>query len=348
MMPDPTGPEGRAVDVAVVFTCYGSADLTIDCLRSLAPERGRGLEIQALVCENGTGQWSVDLLEGTIAAEGWQDWVSLFPVTVNRGFTGGNNVVLEAIRRSGHPPRFVLLLNTDTIVRPGAIAGLVGAAERHPEAGIVGPRLEWPDGEPQVSCFRFLSPGSEVIKAAATGPVTRVLRRFDVPIAVTDEPCRPEWLSFACALLRWDVIEDVGLLDEGFYLYFDDVDYCRRARSRSWEVLHWPAARVVHLRGRSNPLKELTSARKRAPRYQYASRTRYFRKFYGPLGPALANLGWLVGRGISWLRERVGHKEPHLCEKECQDNWTGFLHPMAMPEWRDIRVADPRADSDTP
>ncbi len=344
MRPDAYWSGDEVIDVAVVFTCYRSAELTIDCLRSLEPERQGELEIRVLICENGTGQRSVDLLAETIVAEGWQHWVSLLPIAVNRGFAGGNNVVLEAIKKAECPPRFVLLLNTDTIVRAGAVAELVGAAERHPEAGIIGPRLEWGDGEPQISCFRYRSPVSEVIKAAATGPVTRILRRFDVPIPLTDEPTRPEWLSFACALLRWEVVEDVGLLDEGFYLYFDDVDYCRRARNRNWEVVNWPAAHVVHLRGQSNPVKELTAARKRPPRYQYDSRTRYFRKFYGPLGPALANLGWIVGRCISMLRERVGGKEPHLCEKEFQDNWANFFHPMVMPEWKDISIPDERRE----
>jgi len=281
-----------------------------------------------MICENGTGGDSAELIQSAIDANGWGGWVSLHTISPNRGFAGGNNVILREIFKQNSIPDYVLLLNADTIVRPGALRELVGAADANREAGIICPRLEWPDGEPQISCFHFISPVSEMLDAARTAPLTRVFKRWNVPIDVSDVPIEPQWASFACALIRSELLFELGILDEGYYLYFDDVDYCRTARNAGWKTLYWPAAHVVHLRGRSNPVKTLTAQRKRRPSYFYASRSRYLAKFYGVCGLRLANTLWSLGRAISILREVVGNKEPHVCEKEWLDIWTNMLRPM--------------------
>ena len=111
----------------------------------------------------------------------------------------------------------------------------------------------------------------------------------------------------------------------GYFLYFDDVDYCRSARNTGWTVKYFPASRVVHLRGKSNPVKEMTAKRLRRPDYWYHSRSWYFAKFYGKTGLLTANLLWYLGRSISFARELVGNKKPHVCEAEWRDIWKGFL-----------------------
>jgi hypothetical protein len=201
--------------------------------------------------------------------------------------------------------------------------------EARPDVGIVSPRLEWEDGEPQVNCFRFHSPFSELLRAASTGPVTRLFRRYEVPVHLFDRVMEPDWTSFACALVRREVFEKIGLLDEGFYLYFDDPDYCRRAREEGWGVLYCPDARVVHLVGRSNPVESLTLERRRRPRYYYVSRARYFAKSYGPAGLYLANVMWTAGRGISLLRELLGRKPRQVCDREWWDIWANAFRPVA-------------------
>jgi N-acetylglucosaminyl-diphospho-decaprenol L-rhamnosyltransferase len=328
----------RAIEVLVVFTCYRSADLTVDCLKSLAPERESHPGLFVMICENGTGEASESYLRAAIETNQWDDWVSLRVARPNRGFAGGNNFVLEELASWNSPPKFILLLNTDTVVREGAIGELLKAAEQSPRAGVIGPRLEWPNGDPQISCFQYQSLVSEFIRGACTGPVTKLFKAWDVSIPLTEEVSHPEWLSFACALVRWKVIEEVGVLDGGYYLYFDDVDYCRRARKAGWEVVNWPRAHVVHLRGRSNPVKSLQAALKPRPRYYYASRTRYFRKFYGIFGHVLANIAWTAGRGIALFREVFGKKGRTSCERESRDIWTQTFSPRRMPELEDISI----------
>ncbi|WP_197526801.1 glycosyltransferase family 2 protein [Pirellulimonas nuda] len=312
----------------VVIVCYRSADLAIDCLRSIAPQVGEVPDARVQVCENGTGPESVTQLNHAIDENGWGDWASVVAVSPNRGFAGGNNVILGPAMASETPPEYLMLLNADTIVRPGALRALCSALDARPDVGILGPRLEWPDGTPQTSAFLDFTPLHEFIHSAATGPVSRCFRRGHGALPIADAPHDAEWISFACALIRCEVFQACGLLDEGYYLYFDDADYCRLARQAGWRVVHYPDARVVHLRGRSNPLKSLAAKRERRPRYWYLSRNRYYAKFYGRHRLWIANALWHGGRTISLARELVGNRPSSVCRAEWRDIWTNAWSPM--------------------
>jgi N-acetylglucosaminyl-diphospho-decaprenol L-rhamnosyltransferase len=222
-----------------------------------------------------------------------------------------------------------VLLNSDTLVRPGAISELLEGASQYPQAGLIAPRLEWSDRTPQISCFRDHGPIAELIHGSQTGPLACLLRVWQVPVAVSDRPMRCDWVSFACVLIRHEVLERVGLLDEGYFMYFEDADYCRRARRAGFEVLYWPQSRVVHLRGGTSPVKRLSRQRRRRPAYYYLSRSRYLAKFYGRPGLWGANLLWLTGRTIALARELLGNKQPHTCDGEERDLWTGAWRPLA-------------------
>ena len=314
--------------LSVIIINYRTSSLTIDCLTSLEGELDPTRDRVFLV-DNASGDDSIDTISGMIEMHGWSKWVSLLKADLNRGFSAGNNIGLRAAESN-----YYLLLNSDTLVRPGAIASLLGAAEDQPDAGIISPRLEWPDGTAQVSCFRYCSPATELIAAAGTSVVTKLLKPFDLPLPVSDHPQEMPWTSFACVLLRKELVEQVGLLDEGYFLYYEDVDYCRRVRRADWKILYWPKARVVHLRGQSSSVKVCQSSRKRLPRYYYESRARYFAKYYGINGLWFTNLAWSLGRAVSLIRELVGHKERHVCEGTARDIWINCLTPLASSRGR--------------
>jgi N-acetylglucosaminyl-diphospho-decaprenol L-rhamnosyltransferase len=309
----------------VVITAYRARDLTFDCLKSLESEVAENPGIKVGICDNGNEDDTAEFLNQAIKENNWQDWAYVKTVMPNRGFSGGNNVILNDALNSDAEYDFFLLLNADTIVRPGAIGILLNVLQKNPDVGIVGPRIEGIEGDPQVSCFNYISPISEIIKAAQSGPITRLFDKWNVPIQPEKVTETPDWISFCCVLIRKQVIDQVGVLDEGYFLYFDDVDYCRSTRNSGWQVIYEPGAVVVHYEGQSNPVVENTRKMQRRPDYWYHSRSWYFAKFYGKTGLLTANLLWYLGRSISFARELVGNKKPHVCKAEWRDIWKGFL-----------------------
>jgi GT2 family glycosyltransferase len=281
-------------------------------LADLDPERD-----VAIVVDNASGDQSAEKLRAELAGTGEVE-LRVIETERNGGFAYGNNAGIRAVDAQAY-----LLATSDTLLRPGAVERLFAFLASHPKAGLVGPRLEWESGEVQQSGFRFHRPVTELIAGSATGPIRRLLARWDVPLDVSGEPREVEWISFAAVMIRAEVIRAVGGLDEGFFMYFEDTDYCRSAEQAGFEVWQEPAARVVHLRGQSSPVKRLHAARQRLPRYYYASRARYFRKHFGAGGLLAANLAWTAGRSVSWLRETFGAKERHTVERQLWDSWRG-------------------------
>jgi len=302
--------------LAAIVLNYRTPRLVLDCLETLLPQLDPARDV-AVVVDNASGDGSADAIGRAISERGWKG-VRLVEAERNAGFAAGNNVGIRAATAGAY-----LLLNSDTLVRPGAVARLLETLEANPGAGIVSPRLEWPDGTPQISCFRLHNPWSELIYAAGTGPIRKLLERWDVPLSVSDAPCDVPWTTFAAVMIRAAVLDEVGLLDEGFFMYYEDEDYCRRVGRAGWRVRYEPAARIVHLRGGTSPVKALGAERKRRPRYYYTARSRCFRKAYGPLGLFAANVLYSVGRAIAWGRERMSDKEWHAVERELLDVWRG-------------------------
>jgi N-acetylglucosaminyl-diphospho-decaprenol L-rhamnosyltransferase len=204
----------------VVITAYRAKDLTFDCLQSLVGEVEANPGMKVGICDNGNEDDTAEFLNQAITENGWQDWAYVKTVMPNRGFSGGNNVILNEALSADADYDYYLLLNADTIVRPGAIKNLVDGIQEDDAIGIACPRLEWPDGEPQISCFRYISPISELLSAAQTGPITKLFKKWNVPIPVSDTPIEMEWGSFACALIRKQVLKKIGVLDEGYFTVF--------------------------------------------------------------------------------------------------------------------------------
>ena len=317
------GAEESKVPICVVVVNYRTPSMVIDCLRTVVPQVRESGGRVALV-DNASPDDSVDRLSRWIDDNDATDVIELIASESNGGFAAGNNIGIQSCDAD-----FYLLLNSDTLLEDAAISRLLARAGTDPDSGLISPRLQWPDGTPQESCFRFHRPVSELIDGAATGPVTQLLSRYDVPIPVEDADSFPEWTSFACVLIRAEVFVDVGLLDEGFFMYFEDSEFCARARDAGWRVLHHPEARVVHLRGGSSPVKSQARAKKRLPRYFYESRTRYFYERYGRRGLLAANLMWTLGWSLSSVRAALQSRyQSPACEAQWRDIWIHFWDPL--------------------
>ena len=179
--------------------------------------------------ENGTGGDSADRLRQAIDEHGWGSWVDFTEVHPNRGFTGGNNLLIRPVRHSADPPDYVLLLNSDTIVKEHALDALVEFMDANPRVGIAGSQMLWPDWGLRASPFRFLGIASEFDLAIRLGVVTKLLSRWIAVPPAPKEDAKADWVSGASLILRRTMLEEIGLLDEGLYTYFDDVDISWRA-----------------------------------------------------------------------------------------------------------------------
>jgi len=311
----------RTPRVVVSIINYRTPDLTLACVQSVLA-RGGEADLSIVVIDNASGDGSDVAIRDWIAAQEPCAPVTLMASDKNLGFAGGHNAVMRT-----HPAAFYLLLNSDTVLHDGALAGLLAAADTHPHAGVLAPALEDEDGTRQISCFRAHTPASELIRGAATGPVTRLLERYDVPLEATPDPKAIGWVSFACVLIRQSVIVRTGGLDEEFFLYYEDAEFCHRVRQEGWQIAYIPDARVVHFRGGSGPVKSLSRAARRLPSYYYHSRARYFRKVHGTAGLFAANLCWGAGRCVAAARRLAGKPVPRARDQEWRDIWTAFGHP---------------------
>ncbi|MDO5706468.1 MAG: glycosyltransferase family 2 protein [Paracoccus sp. (in: a-proteobacteria)] len=324
LAPQITG-ETRRFRLVVSIINYRTGPMTWDCVRSVLDDLSGRQDAMIAVIDNDSGDGSADFLAGRI--DGLTDAdspVRLIRSATNSGFSGGHNQGLTAAEAD-----YYLVLNSDAVLRPGFCATILDAAASAPtNVGLFAPQLEYDDGEVQVSLFRFPSPVSEIIRGANTGPVTRLLRRWDIPLETRPDPDQIGWASFACILLKGEMVRRIGPMDEGYFLYFEDAEYCLRARRAGWRIAHVPAARAVHFRGGSGPVKALATRRKRLPAYFYASRSRFMRQAAGAGGPIAANLGWMLGRGVARFRRLFGKPIPPGIEGEPRDIWINSLRPL--------------------
>lgn len=303
--------------IAIVIVNYRTAQLTIDCLASIHADRQGAYPLRVIVADNDSQDGSLECLAAAIAQNDWGSWVSLRPLPRNGGFAYGNNRVIAEVLRGPQPAEYLWLLNPDTLVRRGATAALADFLADHPEVGIVGSRLEEADGTPQVSAFRDHSVISELLDGMRLGILDACLAKWLVaPPATAITPVPTDWVSGASLMVRREVLTQIGLLDEGFFMYYEEVDLCLRARRAGWQCWHVPASRVAHFTGAASASPASGGRERRRPHYWFASRRRFFGKHYGKLTLMLADCAWMAGRSSWLLRNYIQRKPdpspPHL------------------------------------
>ncbi|MCC6422275.1 MAG: glycosyltransferase family 2 protein [Phycisphaerales bacterium] len=293
--------------LAIVIVNYRTAGLTIDCLRSLEPQ-ALSIGAKVFVTDNLSGDDSIQRISTAIAENGWSNWATLMPLERNGGFAYGNNAAIKVLLQSDVRPDYILLLNPDTLARDEAVAALLDFMEKHPHIGIAGSRLEDPDGTPQRSAFRFHTIASEFEGGVRLSLVSRLLKNKLVAPPVSDEACPTQWLAGASMMVRRQVFEQIGLLDEAYFMYFEEVDFCLRSARAGWQCWYVPTSRVVHLVGQASGVTD-PRLRKRRPDYWFESRRRYFIKNHGALRAMLADAAWAVGFSL-WRVRRFLQRRP--------------------------------------
>jgi N-acetylglucosaminyl-diphospho-decaprenol L-rhamnosyltransferase len=302
------------MNLLIVIVNYRSSGIAIDCLRSLEPEVAAIPGARAVVVENASGDDSSDRLAASIEENGWASWAELVVAPRNGGFAAGNNVAIAPALSSPRPPDYIWLLNPDTVVRAGALGELVGFLDRRPDVGLAGSRLEHHDGTPQRSAFRFPTILGELEAGLRLGLATRLLERYVLAPPVPDHECRVDWVAGASLLVRREVFDAVGLLDDGYFMYFEEVDFCLKASRAGWPCWYVPTSRVVHLVGQSSGVTRAGDERKRRPRYWFEARHRYFMANHGRPKTLAADVAFALGYG-SYRVRRVVQRKPDVDPK---------------------------------
>ncbi len=314
--------------ILVLIVNYRTAALTMRAVETILPEvRARG-DAWILIVDNGSADGSAEAITAGIDHLNAADCCSLLAVEDNHGFGAGNNAGIDAYRSAhdGRWPEFVWLLNPDTEALPHALGAMVDFLADHPTAGLAGGRCFRVDGTIRHSAFRFHSPLTEFVTALDVGPVRRWMSQHDVVLPLSEQPIRADWLSGSHLMIRGSVLEHIGAFDPGYFLYFEETDFCARAADAGFEAWHVPASRIVHIGGQSTGVTE-QRARDRRPRYWFASRARFLLHRHGMAKTHLANLLWLlaapIGSLMARLRGRPRRDPPHL--------WWDFLRHYYGP-----------------
>ena len=299
------------MDLSVISVSYNTRDLLRGCLDSVISTLGSQLEYELLVVDNASTDDSVVMVRDCFPQ------VRLFDNLENLGFAAGSN---QAIAESSG--RYVILLNPDTVVGEGALDGMMRLLEGRSNIGVVGPKLLFPDGSFQHSAFSFPSLAMiflDFFPLHHRLSNSRVNGRYPRRLYEMGEPFPIDHPLGAALMVRRQVIDEVGLLDEDFFMYCEEIDWCMRIKNAGWQIVCWPQAEIVHYVGQST-----AQFREEMHVALHKSRRRLYEKHYGSGFRRAAH--WLVTLGVlsQGLRVRWAAKRGQLDQDSLERRLTAY------------------------
>jgi N-acetylglucosaminyl-diphospho-decaprenol L-rhamnosyltransferase len=291
------------VELSIVIISWNVRDLLHRCLASISLD-SRSAEI--IVVDNASHDGSPEMVQAQFPH------VRLVANQENRGFTVANNQGLALSHG-----RYLLLLNPDTEVVGDALDTMLRHIEAHPLIGALGPQIRYPDGTLQSSRRRFPTLATALVESTVVQEWwadNSILRRYYMSDTPDDAIQPADWVIGACLLVRRQVYEQIGGLDEGFFMYSEELDWCKRIKDAGWQVVYLPTATVIHHEGKSS--EQVLPARHI---YFQTSKVRYFRKHHGAFQAEILRrfllatyLYQMAREGAKWA---VGHKRPLRAER---------------------------------
>jgi GT2 family glycosyltransferase len=299
-----------APDVSVLVVNYNTAHLLGELFSALDASRG-GLRVQVIVVDNASRDGSVDILRKKYPN------VELIENRTNVGFGRANNQALPRIRG-----RYVLLLNTDAFVATDTLEKTVDFMDSHPCCGVLGVKLVGRDGVLQPSCRYFPTPWNVFLARSGLARFFPSSRLVD-DMSWDHESVREcDWVPGCYYLVRREVIERVGLFDPRYFLYYEEIDHCRRVRQANWSVVYYPFTQVVHRGGESAASDApLTNAGRQISVLQLESEFLYFRKYFGVVGVVAAALLATLNDTIRASSGLLRHRDTALTFAALQHAW---------------------------
>jgi N-acetylglucosaminyl-diphospho-decaprenol L-rhamnosyltransferase len=325
-----------------VILNWRTADMTLEAVEAALREM-KGIRGEIVVVDNDSQDGSFEVMLEHTRYHGWTEGgrVRVVQSGDNGGFGAGNNFGIRLGLSDGTDPDLVYILNSDAFPDKGAIRALIHCLDTTPEAGFAGSYIHGPGGEPHLTSFRFPGIASEFEHAVKLGLVSRLLGRYAVPIPVPEHTRDVDWLAGASLMMRRAVLDEIGLFDEGFFLYFEETDLCLRAARAGWKTVYVRESEVTHIGSVSTGMKTW----KRVPGYWFDSRRRYFVKNHGAVYAGLATAAHAAG-GLIWrLRCLVTTKKntdpPHFLRSLLAHDLRALAHGLfrlpgrrGHPSWR--------------
>ena len=284
MMPTDTQYSTRStIDLSIAIVSYNTKEILLDCVSSVQAHTTT-ITYEVIVVDN-------DSRDGTVPAiKNIYPDMRIIANPDNRGFAKAVNQAL-AVSRGRH----VLLLNSDTLVRDQALATMVDHLDEHPDIGAVGCKQWTGDGHLNQTCFPFPSIRDHLFYSALFQRVAPSMQAAAAATHAVDctQSQDVDWANGACLMVRRSLLQELGGLDEEFFMYFEDVDLCRRLRQQGYRVRHLAEAEIIHFIGRSSGRDH-----ERLQLVWEFSRIRYIEKHFPPV-KCLLMKGWIAG-GTGW------------------------------------------------
>lgn len=300
------------LDLSIIIVSWNVADLLAACLESilaadvsLDPSETDRLTVEIIVVDSGSSDHTVSMLRERFPQ------ITLLAQSENVGYTRGNNIGLAAAQG-----RYLLLLNPDTEIIGHALEEMVAYLEANPQVGILGPHTLNSDGTTQSTRRRFPTVPlaffeSTWLQRFAPKPM---LQRFYVEDQPDTSTFEVDWVQGSALLARRAVYEQIGGLDEGYIMYSEELDWCKRAKAAGWQVVYLGSARIIHHGGKSTD-----QVKARAHIYFQQSKLRYFRKYHGWLIAQLLRafllLNYLWQITLEGIKSLLGHKRAMRSER---------------------------------
>ena len=289
--------------ILTIILNFRTPDLTLQAAKAALREM-RGLGGEVLIVDNGSGDGSFETISEAVADWDAEDMLRVVQSPVNGGFGAGNNFGMRMGLADGTQPDFFYLLNSDAWPDEGAVQKLLDVMQAHPRAGFAGSHIRGTDDVDHCTVFRFPSITGELEGAARTGLITRMFPNSVVPMEIPSQTTKVDWTAGASLLIRAKTLEEIGLFDETFFLYYEETELCHRAKRAGWDTYYVPDSRTVHVGSASTGLKDWA----RTPDYWFASRRHYFTKVHGRAYAALATMARIKGCVIWRLRRMISDK----------------------------------------
>ncbi len=282
------------LDLGIVIVNWNTRDYLSRCLESVFASEGR-LAMRVVVVDNDSTDGSAEMVAACYPQ------VTLIRGHGNVGYPAGNNLGLRALGfaecgPAPNAPRYALLLNPDTELPPRALSNIISYLEAHPEIGVIGPKLVLLDGSLDLACRRSL-PTPDVALWRMIGlskllPRSRVFGRYNLTYLPEDEIAEVGSVVGACLMIRREAVEKVGLMDESFFMYGEDLDWCKRVAEAGWKVVYYPKVQVLHV-------KRAASRQSRRAAFEFVRAFLiFYNKHYRAATPWPVHLAILLGIAV--------------------------------------------------